>query len=102
MTMPDYPGAADEVRTAIKQSRISATHSETEPAALRLKFSTMPFSAKCSGDLKRSTASQPGKVKRDDIAGPVAFLLWDDAQWITGQTLVVDGGAHIVGAGLQG
>ncbi|MCT1712806.1 SDR family oxidoreductase [Dietzia cinnamea] len=38
----------------------------------------------------------------DDIAGPVAFLLSDDAHWITGQTLVVDGGAHIVGAGLQG
>ena len=38
----------------------------------------------------------------DDIAGPVAFLLSDDAHWITGQTLVVDGGAHIVGAGLDG
>ena len=38
----------------------------------------------------------------DDIAGPVAFLLSDDAHWMTGQTLVVDGGAHIVGAGLQG
>ena len=38
----------------------------------------------------------------EDIAGPVAFLLSDDADWITGQTLVVDGGAHIVGAGLQG
>lgn len=38
----------------------------------------------------------------DDIAGPVAFLLSDDAHWITGQTLVVDGGAHIVGAGLGG
>ena len=38
----------------------------------------------------------------DDIAGPVSFLLSDDAHWITGQTLVVDGGAHIVGAGLQG
>ena len=38
----------------------------------------------------------------DDIAGPTAFLLSDDAHWMTGQTLVVDGGAHIVGAGLQG
>ena len=38
----------------------------------------------------------------EDIAGPVAFLLSDDAHWMTGQTLVVDGGAPIVGAGLQG
>jgi NAD(P)-dependent dehydrogenase (short-subunit alcohol dehydrogenase family) len=30
-----------------------------------------------------------------DIAGPVAFLLSDSAAWITGQTLVVDGGFTI-------
>lgn len=34
----------------------------------------------------------------EDIAGAVAFLLSDDASWITGQTLVVDGGFSI-GAG---
>lgn len=28
----------------------------------------------------------------DDIAGPVAFLCSDDARYITGQILVVDGG----------
>ncbi|UOE42851.1 SDR family oxidoreductase [Agromyces larvae] len=31
----------------------------------------------------------------DDVAGPVAFLLSDDAAWITGQTLLIDGGASI-------
>ena len=31
----------------------------------------------------------------DDVAAPVAFLLSDDAAWITGQTLVIDGGAGI-------
>ncbi|MCP2635237.1 SDR family oxidoreductase [Microbacterium sp. HD4P20] len=30
-----------------------------------------------------------------DVAGPVAFLLSDDAAWITGQTLSIDGGAGI-------
>ena len=31
----------------------------------------------------------------EDIAGPVAFLLSEDAAWITGQTIVIDGGAAI-------
>jgi NAD(P)-dependent dehydrogenase (short-subunit alcohol dehydrogenase family) len=31
----------------------------------------------------------------DDVAGPVAFLLSRDAAWITGQTLVIDGGGSI-------
>nr|WP_201470526.1 SDR family oxidoreductase [Microbacterium hydrocarbonoxydans] len=31
----------------------------------------------------------------DDVAGPVAFLLSADADWITGQTVVIDGGAGI-------
>jgi NAD(P)-dependent dehydrogenase (short-subunit alcohol dehydrogenase family) len=32
-----------------------------------------------------------------DIAAAVAFLAGDDASWITGQTLVVDGGVTLVG-----
>ena len=31
----------------------------------------------------------------EDIAGPVAFLLSDAARWMTGQTIVVDGGYTI-------
>ncbi|CAN5294773.1 SDR family oxidoreductase [soil metagenome] len=31
----------------------------------------------------------------DDVAGPVAFLLSNDAAWITGQTLLIDGGATL-------
>jgi 3-oxoacyl-[acyl-carrier protein] reductase len=35
----------------------------------------------------------------DDVAGPAAFLLSDDAAWVTGQTLLIDGGASVRSAG---
>lgn len=31
----------------------------------------------------------------DDVAGPVAFLLSADSSWITGQTIVIDGGGSL-------
>jgi 3-oxoacyl-[acyl-carrier protein] reductase len=31
----------------------------------------------------------------DDVAGPATFLLSDAAAWVTGQTLLVDGGASV-------
>lgn len=34
----------------------------------------------------------------EDTAGPVAFLLSDDAAWMTGQVLVIDGGATLITA----
>ncbi len=30
-----------------------------------------------------------------DVAGPVCFLLSEDAAWITGQTLIIDGGGTL-------
>lgn len=33
----------------------------------------------------------------EDVAGAVAFLLSDDASWITGRTLVLDGGVTLTG-----
>jgi NAD(P)-dependent dehydrogenase (short-subunit alcohol dehydrogenase family) len=30
-----------------------------------------------------------------DVAGPVAFLLSEDAAWVTGQTIVIDGGGSL-------
>jgi 3-oxoacyl-[acyl-carrier protein] reductase len=40
----------------------------------------------------------PGRIgEPDDIAKVVAFLCSDYADWITGVTLSVDGGAHIRG-----
>jgi len=40
--------------------------------------------------IKRSAVSRMGRP--EDLAGSVYFLCTDDASWITGQTLVVDGG----------
>ena len=33
----------------------------------------------------------------EDVAGAVAFLLSDDAAWLTGQTIVIDGGVTLTG-----
>ena len=40
--------------------------------------------------LQRTGAARPGTPQ--DVAGPVAFLLSDDAAYINGQILHVDGG----------
>ena len=46
-------------------------------------------------DRRRTPLRRPGTPA--DVAGAVAFLASDDAAWITGQTLVVDGGFSING-----
>lgn len=44
-------------------------------------------------------AARPYPLRRlgvpTDVSGPVTFLLSDDAAWITGQTLVIDGGVSL-------
>jgi len=40
--------------------------------------------------IKRSALNRMGKP--EDLAGAILFLCSDDASWITGQTLIVDGG----------
>jgi len=34
----------------------------------------------------------------EDVAGTVAFLCGPDAAWITGQTVVIDGGITLTGS----
>ena len=48
---------------------------------------------------RRSSSAYP--LKRlgvpEDVAGAVAFLLSDDAAWLTGQTITLDGGVTLTG-----
>jgi len=49
----------------------------------------------------RDTRGQASVLKREgtgwDVGGAVRFLLSDQSRYITGQTLIVDGGATLVG-----
>jgi NAD(P)-dependent dehydrogenase (short-subunit alcohol dehydrogenase family) len=66
------------------------------PAVVKTRFATVLY----EGKEEQVSAAYP--LKRlgvpEDIAGAVAFLLSDQASWITGQTLVLDGGVTLVGA----
>ncbi|HEY6492469.1 MAG TPA: SDR family oxidoreductase [Trebonia sp.] len=65
------------------------------PAVVKTKFATMLY----EGREEQVSAAYP--LKRlgvpKDIAGAVAFLLSDQASWVTGQTLVLDGGVTLAG-----
>jgi NAD(P)-dependent dehydrogenase (short-subunit alcohol dehydrogenase family) len=65
------------------------------PAVVKTKFATALY----EGREEQVSASYP--LKRlgvpEDIAGAVAFLLSDQASWVTGQTLVLDGGVTLAG-----
>ena len=65
------------------------------PAVVKTKFATALY----EGREEEVSAAYP--LKRlgvpEDVAGAVAFLLSDAASWITGQTLVLDGGVTLTG-----
>ena len=48
------------------------------------------------GEITRTTRAIPRDEKPEDLVGTVSFLASDDAAFMTGQTLVVDGGSAMV------
>ncbi|SFQ49266.1 NAD(P)-dependent dehydrogenase, short-chain alcohol dehydrogenase family [Amycolatopsis arida] len=65
------------------------------PAVVKTKFATALYEG------REDEVAEPYPLKRlgvpADVAGAVVFLLSDQAAWITGQTIVVDGGITIGG-----
>jgi NAD(P)-dependent dehydrogenase (short-subunit alcohol dehydrogenase family) len=65
------------------------------PAVVKTKFATRLYEG------REEQVSDAYPLKRlgvpEDIAGAVAFLLSDAASWITGQTIVLDGGVTLTG-----
>lgn len=65
------------------------------PAIVKTRFATALYEG------REDEVTEPYPLKRlgepADIAGPVTFLLSDDAAWMTGQTVVIDGGISLSG-----
>jgi NAD(P)-dependent dehydrogenase (short-subunit alcohol dehydrogenase family) len=66
------------------------------PAVVRTKFSRMLYEGRESEVVKDYPLGRLGDP--DDVAAAVAFLASDDASWITGQTVTIDGGLTLQGA----
>ncbi len=66
------------------------------PAVIKTKFATALYEGRESEVAAGYALGRLGEP--DDVAGAVAFLASDDAAWITGQTLVIDGGITLKSA----
>ena len=65
------------------------------PAVVKTAFATMLYEGREEQVAARYPLGRLGVP--DDVASAVAFLASDDAAWITGQTLVLDGGLLLAG-----
>lgn len=65
------------------------------PAVVKTRFATALYEG------REEQVAQAYPLKRlgvpEDVSGAVAYLLSDDADWVTGRTLVLDGGVTLTG-----
>ena len=66
------------------------------PAVVKTKFATLLYEGREAEVVKDYPLGRLGDPA--DIAAAVAFLASDDASWITGQTVTIDGGLTLQGA----
>ncbi|GIF63009.1 3-oxoacyl-ACP reductase [Asanoa ishikariensis] len=67
------------------------------PAVVKTKFATLLYEGREDEVASAYPLNRLGIP--DDVAAAVAFLASDEAAWITGQTLVIDGGVTLTGRG---
>ncbi|MCR2815492.1 SDR family oxidoreductase [Microbacterium jiangjiandongii] len=77
---------ADELAPGLRVNAVA-------PAVVKTRFARALY----EGREDQASAAYPLRRLGEpaDIAGPVAFLLSGDAAWVTGQTLLIDGGASV-------
>jgi NAD(P)-dependent dehydrogenase (short-subunit alcohol dehydrogenase family) len=66
------------------------------PAVVKTKFATALYEGRESDTAANYALGRLGVP--EDVAAAVAFLACADAAWITGQTLVLDGGVTLTSA----
>ena len=67
------------------------------PAVVKTRFATALYEGREEEVAARYPLGRLGVP--EDVAGAVAFLCSPDAAWITGQTIVIDGGVTLTGIG---
>ncbi len=83
---------AMSLELASKKIRVNAI----APGIVRTEMTDRMFARYSPEQIAVLEASYPlGFGRPEDIAGVVAFLGSDDARWVTGQTIVVDGGYSV-------
>ncbi|GAA1799175.1 SDR family oxidoreductase [Luedemannella flava] len=67
------------------------------PAVVKTRFASALYEGREEEVASRYPLGRLGEPA--DVAGAVSYLVSDDASWVTGQTLVVDGGVTLTGRG---